>query len=69
MTEGDNGTVIKLDGLDADRRYSLREISLPDGVSPRFQEVTLTGRELMDNGVKNPLTTQYDSAVLQLKAI
>lgn len=69
MTDKDNGTVIKLDGLDADRRYTLKEISLPAGVSPRFTEVTLTGRELMENGVKNPLADQYDSAVLQLKAI
>ena len=69
LTEGDNGTVIRFDGLDADRRYKLTEISLPAGVAPRFAEVTLTGRELMDKGVKNPLTEQYDSAVLQLKAI
>lgn len=68
QTEDGNVPNVKMDGLDPDRSYALKEINLPEGSAPRFETMTLTGRELMENGLKNPLTAQFDSAVLQLDA-
>ena len=68
QTEEGNVPVVKLDGLDPERRYSVREVNLPEGMTPRFASATFTGRELMENGLNNPLSVQFDSAVLQLEA-
>ena len=60
---------VHLDGLEADRTYSLREINLPEGTVSRFTSEIRTGKEWMEKGVANPLEKQFESAVLELKMI
>lgn len=60
---------VHLDGLEADRTYSLREINLPEGAVSRFTSEIRTGKEWMEKGVANPLEKQFESAVLELKMI
>ncbi len=68
QTEDGNVPNIKLDGLDPDRQYSLKEVNLEAGVSPRFQTYTASGHDLMEKGIANPLSSQFESAVLMLEA-
>lgn len=35
----------------------------------RIPQQVKSGKELMENGIANPLSTQFDSAVLKLSAI
>ena len=60
---------VRLDGLDPKRRYTVREVGLPDKMSPRFLTATYTGQELMERGLDNPLSSQFDSAVLRVSAL
>ncbi|MDE5666579.1 MAG: alpha-galactosidase, partial [Duncaniella sp.] len=69
QTEDGNVPVVKMDGLNPDSRYKVKEVNLPAGTAPRFADATLTGKELMEKGLSNPLTAQFDSAVLQLENI
>lgn len=69
QTENGNVPVVKLDGLSLDARYSVKEVSLPKGMTPRFADMALTGRQLMNDGIANPMSAQFDSAVLQLEKI
>ncbi len=69
QTEDGNVPVVKLNGLDATRKYSIREISLPQGATPRFTSGEYIGRELMEKGVTNPLSVQFESAILEVKMI
>ena len=61
---------IVLNGLDANKRYRIAEVSLPKGVSSRFvaDGSTFTGAKLMAAGIDNPLNKQFESAVLELRA-
>ncbi len=68
QTEDGNVPNVKLDGLDPDRLYSLSEVNLEEGATPRFKNAVFSGRELMENGISNPLSTQFDSAVLLLES-
>lgn len=69
QTADGNVPVVKMDGLASDARYALTEVNLPSGTASRFADAVFTGRELMENGIANPLTTQFDSAVLRLEKI
>ncbi|MDE5673418.1 MAG: alpha-galactosidase, partial [Duncaniella sp.] len=69
QTEDGNVPVVKMDGLNPDSRYKVKEVNLPAGTAPRFADATLTGKELMEKGLSNPLPAQFDSAVLQLEII
>ena len=60
---------VRLDGLDPKRRYTVREVGLPDKMSPRVLTATYTGQELMERGLDNPLSSQFDSAVLRVSAL
>ena len=57
-----------LGGLDADKKYRVEEVSLPKGVASRFPAngKVLTGAELMNQGLENPLNAQFESAVLMV---
>ena len=59
-----------LGGLDAQKKYRVEEVSLAKGVTSRFPAnvKVLTGAELIEKGLENPLNTQFESAVLILIA-
>lgn len=69
QTEDGNVPVVKMDGLLPDGRYTLKEVNLPAGSASRFTEGVFTGKELMENGLSNPLASQFDSAILHLESI
>lgn len=68
QTEDGSTPVIKLNGLDPDKNYTITEVSLAKGMKPRFPKQVKSGKELMETGISNPLATQFDSAVLHLSA-
>ena len=59
---------IRLEGLDADRRYRLREINRGDRLHGDFDGKELTGRELMENGILVEIGNLYDSMAIELEA-
>lgn len=69
QTEDGNVPTIKLEGLDANKLYSLKEVSLPKGMNPRFASETKSGEEWMKQGIMNNLSKQFESAVLELNVI
>lgn len=69
QTEDGGVPQVRLDGLDAGKKYLVREVSLPDDMKPRFVEKSYSGSELMEKGLDNPLNVQFDSAVLMLTGI
>jgi len=66
----DHPPALRLDGLDANARYAVREINVfdPKRRHTRADGKTLTGASLMQMGVLFKLTGDYDSAVLALTA-
>lgn len=70
QTEDGNVPVVPLNGLDMNKRYRIKEINLPKGVSSRFPAngKVIDGVYLMKEGLNNPLSVQFDSAVLELTA-
>ena len=69
QTEDGSVPQVRLDGLDPMRRYTVKEVGLPDKMLPRFMTATYTGQELMEKGLENPLCSQFDSAVLRVSAL
>lgn len=71
QTEDGNVPSVKLNGLDASKKYSIKEINLPKGTSSRFiaDQKIFTGEELMSKGIDNPLSAQAESAVFELKMV
>lgn len=69
QTENGNVPSVKLNGLDGTKKYSLKEVSLPEGMSSRFATQVYTGKELMEKGVSNMLSEQFESAILELEMI
>ncbi len=57
---------IRLEGLDAERRYRLKEINRGDRLHGDFDGKELTGRELMENGVVVEIGNLYDSMAIEL---
>ena len=80
QTEDGNVPAILLNGLDANKRYRITEVNLPKGqglpgrgsalrMAPsRFAAhgKLFTGAELMTAGIANPLSNQFESAVILL---
>lgn len=80
QTEDGNVPAILLNGLDANKRYRITEVNLPKGQAfpagevpfgwhlPRFAAhgKLFTGAELMTTGIANPLSNQFESAVILL---
>ena len=62
---------IYLEGLDASREYMVEEVNLAKGTTSRFalHGKSVTGVELMEKGIENPLSAQFESAVLIVKSI
>ncbi len=62
---------IQLNGLSPNTRYSIEEVNLKKGVSSVFKDhgKTYTGRQLIEQGIANPLSAQFESAVLEIKAV
>ena len=56
---------VKPEGLDPDAVYTLSEINVADPASNRFSQASMTGREWMEKGVANPLSSRFESAILQ----
>lgn len=69
QTEDGQVPYVQLSGLDVNRKYSLKEINLPDGAVSRFTSEVLTGKEWMEKGIANPLAVQFESAILELEMI
>lgn len=69
QTEDGNVPVVKMDGLNPDTRYAVREVNLPNGGTTRFAERVYSGKELMEEGIVNPISSQFDSAVLLLEKV
>lgn len=67
---------VKMDGLDPDRNYKVREINRIDNKPLRYEGKTFSGRYLMDNGLEMPVgynvdkdkRTEWGSRVLLLTA-
>lgn len=80
QTEDGNVPAILLNGLDANKRYRITEVNLPKGQGlpgrgsalrmalSRFAAhgKLFTGAELMTAGIANPLSNQFESAVILL---
>ena len=62
---------VRLEGLQASRRYRVEEVNLPSGSVSRFAAhgKTYTGSELMQVGIENPLSQPFESAVLLLETV
>lgn len=58
---------VKLRGLDPNRRYHIKEINLPPGISSRLalNEKTVSGASLMSDGIVSPLKRALESAVIE----
>lgn len=69
QTKDGNVPQVVLGGLDAGKKYLVEEVGLPKGTASRFPAhgKTFTGAELMSTGLANPLSTQFESAVVMLK--
>lgn len=70
QTEDGNVPSVKFTGLDTDKKYTVTELNLPEGEKSKFDNnLTFSGRQLMEEGLSNPLAKQFESAVLELKSI
>ena len=61
---------VKPRGLDAKRKYRVRELNLPDNGKSKLEMngKTVEGSRLMNEGLAVPCTKQFDSAVIELTA-
>lgn len=68
QTKDGNVPQVALNGLEAAASYRVEEVSLPANSTSRFAAhgKTFTGAALMSEGITNPLTAQFDSAVLMV---
>ncbi len=66
--EGRRLQTFRLRGLDADARYSVREIDCGERLHAE-PPAAATGRELMERGVDVELSGDYDSAVFEVRRI
>ncbi len=58
-----------MDGLDANRTYTLRELNVATGEKPCYLDgKRFSGRMLMNTGVEIPLNSEYSSRVFELIA-
>lgn len=71
QTENGNVANIVLNGLDASKQYQIHEVNIPKGTHSRFavHGKTVLGSDLMKEGLQNMLKDQFDSAVIELKAL
>lgn len=70
QTEDGNVPTVRFTGLDTDKKYTVTELNLPEGEKSKFDNnLTFSGRQLMEEGLSNPLAKQFESAVLELKSI
>lgn len=69
QTKDGNVPQVVLGGLDAAKKYLVQEVGLPKGTASRFPAhgKAFTGAELMSTGLANPLSAQFESAVVMLK--
>lgn len=60
---------VLLGGLEPTGNYRIEEAGLPKGTTSRFPAhgKTFTGAELMNTGLSNPLSMQFESAIILLK--
>ena len=71
LTENGSVPVVVLNGLDAEKRYKVKEINLSKNKKSRFvaDGCIFIGAQLMKEGINNPLSVQFDSAILELNAV
>lgn len=71
QTKDGNEAMIKLAGLDINRKYRIEEVNLLQESHSLFpaNNKILTGKELMEEGLENPLEKQFESAVLMIDAL
>jgi alpha-galactosidase len=69
QVEDGNVPQIKLNGLDTDKKYTLKEVNVSKGQKERFPSVTQTGLEWMEKGIANCLNKKFESAVLELNVV
>ncbi len=64
-----NVSRICLDGLDPSAEYVIEEVNQVKGVGSRFSchGKRMSGAELMEKGIENPLSREFESAVLMVK--
>jgi alpha-galactosidase len=60
--------VLRLPGLDPDRRYAIRELALGARRAP-LEPMVLTGRQLAVHGIQLPVLMPESGALLHLSAI
>ena len=58
---------VKLEGLDPQRRYLVREVNLPEGTSSQLSGdgQVMDGTALMREGIVPPCKREFDSAVVE----
>lgn len=69
--EDGNVPIIKLNGLAKDQNYLVKEINIPKGSISRFPAngKEFSGLELMEEGIENPLSEKYESAVFEISIV
>lgn len=62
---------VYLEGLASDADYIVEEVNLPQGRNSRFRihKQVVSGNELMEQGIENPLSTKFESAILIFRKI
>lgn len=62
---------VYLEGLASDADYLVEEVNLPQGRNSRFRihKQVVSGNELMEQGIENPLSTKFESAILIFRKI
>jgi alpha-galactosidase len=70
MRYGQTVNAVKLEGLDPNKKYRVKEINLYPGISSRLfrTEQTYTGEVLMNNGLHVSSNTALTSAVIEITA-
>ena len=70
VRDDNKNQTVNLRGLNPDKSYTIKEVSLRAGENPRIQNngAMVTGRELMEKGLFVPTQKQCESSVILLKA-
>lgn len=69
QTEDGVVPTVKFSGLDSEKKYTVTELNLSDGEESKYNSnLMFSGSQLMEEGLSNPLSKQFESAVLELKS-
>jgi alpha-galactosidase len=63
-------TPVKVEGLDQERNYAVKEVNLPEGAPSQLPAdgQTIPGATLARVGLVSPCKIQYDSAIIEFEA-